>query len=87
MLSIESATQMWDIEQHDKVDRKHKRFKLTEAICSLLDDYTMVSFLPINITEEDSLNHVLATIDHTIQFGENQEVYTGDGPEPNDNDE
>lgn len=86
MLAIESATQMWDIEQYDKVDRKHKRYKLTEAICSLLDDYTMVSFLPINITEEDSLNHVLATIDHTIQYGENQEVFTGDEPEPDDND-
>jgi hypothetical protein len=48
----------------------------------------MVSFLPLNITEEDSMNHVLATLDHTIQFGENQEVYTGDGPgEQNDDGE
>jgi GPN-loop GTPase len=79
MLSIESASYMWDLEQHDKVDRTHKRYRLTEAISSLLDDYTMVSFLPLNINDEDSLNHVLATMDHTVQFGENQEVYTGDG--------
>eukprot|EP00545_Synedropsis_sp_CCMP1620_P005649 CAMPEP_0119019754 /NCGR_PEP_ID=MMETSP1176-20130426/22581_1 /TAXON_ID=265551 /ORGANISM="Synedropsis recta cf, Strain CCMP1620" /LENGTH=239 /DNA_ID=CAMNT_0006974029 /DNA_START=42 /DNA_END=758 /DNA_ORIENTATION=- len=72
MLSIESASQMWDLEQYDNADRKHKRYKLTEAICSLLDDYTMVSFLPLNITQEESMNHVLATIDHTIQYGENQ---------------
>lgn len=88
MLSIESATQMWDLEQYNKADRAHKRYKLTGAISSLLDDYTMVSFLPLNITEEDSMNHVLATLDHTIQFGENQEVYTGDGPgEQNDDGE
>ena len=46
----------------------------------------MVSFLPLNISEEDSINHVLATLDHTIQFGENQEVYTGDGPDEQNND-
>jgi hypothetical protein len=79
---------MWDLEQYNKADRAHKRYKLTGAISSLLDDYTMVSFLPLNITEEDSMNHVLATLDHTIQFGENQEVYTGDGPgEQNDDGE
>lgn len=88
MLSIESASQMWDLEQYDNDNRKDKRYKLTEAICSLLDDYTMVSFLPLNITEEDSMNHVLATIDHTIQFGENQEVFTGDEEhEPDDQDD
>lgn len=32
------------------------------------------------------MNHVLATLDHTIQFGENQEVYTGDGPEDQEED-
>jgi GTPase SAR1 family protein len=78
MLAIESASLLWDYEQHDKEDRKHKRYKLTEAICSLLDDYTMVSFLPLNITDEDSMDHVLATMDHAIQYGENQEVDTGD---------
>jgi len=51
MLAMESATHMWNIEQHDKLDRNHKRYKLTEAISSLLDDYTMVSFLSLNITE------------------------------------
>ena len=83
MLAIESASLLWDYEQHDKEDRKHKRYKLTEAICSLLDDYTMVSFLPLNITDEDSMDHVLATMDHAIQYGENQEVDTGD-PERGD---
>mmetsp|Transcript_14439 Transcript_14439/g.22268 ORF Transcript_14439/g.22268 Transcript_14439/m.22268 type:complete len:311 (+) Transcript_14439:144-1076(+) len=119
MLSVESATQLWDWEQnqqegtsvysisdeleamaqeeelqcqkrptHDLSERqtiaptkKSKWSKLTTAISSLLDDYTMVSFLPLNINEPESMNHVLATMDHTIQFEESQEVYTGDGPE------
>ena len=58
--------------------RKKKRHRLTEAICSLLDDYTMVAFLPLNLNDEESISHALLTIDHSVQFGEDQEVYTGD---------
>mmetsp|Transcript_6113 Transcript_6113/g.10658 ORF Transcript_6113/g.10658 Transcript_6113/m.10658 type:complete len:266 (-) Transcript_6113:551-1348(-) len=82
MLSIESASELWNMEQYNnnssERERKHKRHRLTEAICSLLDDYTMVSFLPLNLKDEDSINHVLMTIDHSIQYGEDQEVYTGE---------
>jgi hypothetical protein len=52
--------------------------KLTEAICSLLDDYSMVGFLPLNINDEDSIAHVLATVDHAIQYGEDLEVRGAD---------
>eukprot|EP00579_Thalassiosira_antarctica_P006315 CAMPEP_0201878478 /NCGR_PEP_ID=MMETSP0902-20130614/9630_1 /ASSEMBLY_ACC=CAM_ASM_000551 /TAXON_ID=420261 /ORGANISM="Thalassiosira antarctica, Strain CCMP982" /LENGTH=285 /DNA_ID=CAMNT_0048406135 /DNA_START=158 /DNA_END=1015 /DNA_ORIENTATION=+ len=52
--------------------------RLTEAICSLLDDYSMVGFLPLNINEEDSIAHVLATVDHAIQYGEDLEVRGAD---------
>jgi GPN-loop GTPase len=57
-LSIESASYKWNLEQYDNLDRMHKRYRLTEAISSLLDDYTMVSFLPLNIHDEDSMKHV-----------------------------
>uniref|UniRef100_A0A6U3ZEP1 GPN-loop GTPase 3 n=2 Tax=Ditylum brightwellii TaxID=49249 RepID=A0A6U3ZEP1_9STRA len=53
--------------------RRKKRNRLTEAICTLLDDYTMVSFLPLNITDEDSIDHVLSVVDHTVQYGEDIE--------------
>lgn len=59
--------------------RRRKRNKLTEAICSLLDDYTMVSFLPLDITDEDSIDHVLAHVDHAVQYGEDLEVRGADG--------
>ena len=38
----------------------------------------MVSFLPLNITDEESLDHCLITIDHTIQYGEDLEVKGAD---------
>lgn len=87
MLSMESARQLWDTETYHRgivgdnemEKRRQKRFKLTEAICALLDDYTMVSFLPLNITDEESLDHCLNTIDHAIQYGEDLEGTGADG--------
>ena len=65
--------------------RERKWNRLTEAICSLLDDYSMVGFIPLNINDEDSISHVLATVDHSIQYGEDLEVrgadYDDDGPD------
>jgi GPN-loop GTPase len=54
--------------------RRKKQNRLTQAICSLLDDYSMVSFIPLNIQDEESLDHVLSYVDHTIQYGEDLEV-------------
>ena len=59
-------------------ERENKWNRLTEAICSLLDDYSMVGFIPLNINEEDSIAHVLATVDHAINYGEDLEVKGAD---------
>jgi GPN-loop GTPase len=58
--------------------RRRRRQRLTESICQLLDDYTMVSFLPLNIRDEESLDHVLSIVDSTIQYGEDLEVRGAD---------
>lgn len=58
--------------------RRRKHNRLTEAICVLLDDYSMVSFVPLNIRDEESIDHVLAHVDHTIQYGEDLEVRGAD---------
>lgn len=71
------------LEQRQKVEaRRTKHNRLTEAICGLLDDYSMVSFIPMNIKDEESIDHVLMHVDHTIQYGEEQEVR---GAEQDDN--
>lgn len=54
--------------------RRRSRQRLTDSICQLLDDYTMVSFLPLNIQDEDSIDHVLSCVDATVQYGEDLEV-------------
>jgi GPN-loop GTPase len=50
-----------------------KLFNLTQAISSVVDDYMMVGFLPLNIFDEDSLEAVVAHTDHAVQYGEDVE--------------
>ena len=59
-------------------NRERRWNRLTESICSLLDDYSMVGFIPLNINDDDSIAHVLATVDHAIQYGEDLEVRGAD---------
>ena len=65
-------------ERQRMIERRRKHNRLTEAICSLLDDYSMVSFIPLNIKDEESIDHVLSHVDHTIQYGEDLEVRGAD---------
>ncbi|KAJ3091241.1 ATP binding protein [Quaeritorhiza haematococci] len=54
---------------------------LNEAIVRLIDEYNMVSFIPLNIKDEDSVSLVLSHIDNAIQYGEDVEP-----KEPRDDD-
>lgn len=54
--------------------RRIQRHRLTESIAQLLDDWQMVSFIPLNLRDEDSVEHVLQSVSHCIQYGEDQEV-------------
>ena len=56
------------------MEKRRKCNKLTESICTVLDDYSMVSFLPLDINDEDSIDLVMSHVDHTVQYGENAEV-------------
>lgn len=48
--------------------------KLNHAMAQLVDDYSMVSFVPLDIRDEDSINYVLSMVDNAIQFGEDADV-------------
>ena len=39
-----------------------------------LEDYGLVQFLPLDITNEDSVGELLLFIDSAIQFGEDEDV-------------
>eukprot|EP01128_Nolandella_sp_AFSM9_P000850 TRINITY_DN10978_c0_g1_i1.p1 TRINITY_DN10978_c0_g1~~TRINITY_DN10978_c0_g1_i1.p1 ORF type:complete len:301 (+),score=85.32 TRINITY_DN10978_c0_g1_i1:87-905(+) len=51
-----------------------KRFhRMNEALANVIDEYSMVSFLPFDPHDEESISLVLQHIDHSIQFGEDEE--------------
>lgn len=39
-----------------------------------LEDYGLVQFLPLDISDEDSVGEMLLFIDNIIQFGEDEDV-------------
>jgi hypothetical protein len=59
--------------------RRRSRHRLTDSICQLLDDWQLVSFLPFNIRDEESIALVLSAVDHSIQYGEDLDVRGADG--------
>lgn len=42
---------------------------LTRAIGSVIDDFMMVSFVMLDVTDDDSIDNVIARIDQCIQYG------------------
>lgn len=91
----------------DKLNKKmDKRYQsLNVQLCDLvylfyffyyvyqLDSYDLVSFLPLNINDEDSVGNILLQCDLCTQFEEDQEPviredeYGGDENEENENNE
>ncbi|RMJ22887.1 ATP binding protein [Aspergillus sp. HF37] len=47
--------------------------QLNRAVAQLIDDFSMVSFLRLDVQDEDSVGGILSHIDDTIQFHEAQE--------------
>ncbi|GAA99191.1 hypothetical protein E5Q_05883 [Mixia osmundae IAM 14324] len=63
---------------------------LNETLVDLIQEYSMVSFLPVDASDEESLTVLLSHIDNVLQYGENEEVKEpkdldgGDFPEEED---
>lgn len=53
--------------------------RLNKAVAGLIDSFSMVSYLRLDVQDEDSVNGILSYIDDAIQFHEAQEP-----KEPND---
>ncbi|XP_030625057.1 GPN-loop GTPase 3 isoform X2 [Chanos chanos] len=74
---------MYSMMEDNSATLRSKKFrKLTKAICGLIDDYSMVRFLPFDRTDEEGINIVLQHIDFSIQYGEDLEF-----KEPKEGDE
>ena len=59
--------------------------KLNNALAQIIEDFSMVQFLPLDNTDEESIGNVLMQIDNAIQYGEDLEVKEKDGAD-NDSD-
>ncbi|SGY23684.1 BQ5605_C019g08968 [Microbotryum silenes-dioicae] len=55
---------------------------LNSALVQLIEDFNMVQFLPLDVTDEESIGVILSHIDNAIQYGEHEEP-----KEPHDMDE
>ncbi|KAL7294302.1 hypothetical protein TKK_0012315 [Trichogramma kaykai] len=55
---------------------------LTQTLGKVIDDYSLVRFLPLNMKDEESIADVKMTIDNIIQYGEEEDVRTRDFDEP-----
>jgi hypothetical protein len=71
-----------DVENESAWGRKHKR--LSRAIGQLVEDYSLVRFTPLNISDEENIADVLFTIDNMIQYGEDADVKVRDDFDPID---
>ncbi|KAJ6973559.1 GPN-loop GTPase 3 [Populus alba x Populus x berolinensis] len=53
-------------------------FKLNKALVDLVDQYSMVSFVPLDLRKESSIQYILSQIDNCIQYGEDADVKVKD---------
>jgi len=51
---------------------------LTCSLAKVLDDYSLVKFFPLDITNEENIQDLLIMIDTTVQYGEDLDVKTKD---------
>lgn len=68
--------------REEKTERHSKFHALNRAIVQLIEDHPLVSFLPLDLTDPDSIEVVLSHLDYTMQYGEDEEP-----KEPHDLDE
>lgn len=55
---------------------KYKR--LTKVLAQVIDDYSLVKFVPMNMHEEESLNDIFFAVDNALQYDEELEVKARD---------
>ena len=55
-----------------------KFVKLTRTICDLVDEYGVVSFMPVDQGEVDTLDRILQTVDMILQVDDDRDVKVRD---------
>nr|GME21336.1 GPN-loop GTPase 3 [Ipomoea batatas] len=52
--------------------------KLNKSLIELVDQYSMVSFMPLDLRKDSSIQYILSQIDNCIQYGEDADVKVKD---------
>ena len=66
------TNELFDLLQRDT--RGRERFRaLNHALCRLIGDFNVVSFVPLDITDEESILATLGQVDFVMQYGEGEE--------------
>eukprot|EP00745_Piridium_sociabile_P001501 TRINITY_DN109215_c0_g2_i1.p1 TRINITY_DN109215_c0_g2~~TRINITY_DN109215_c0_g2_i1.p1 ORF type:complete len:280 (-),score=88.01 TRINITY_DN109215_c0_g2_i1:47-886(-) len=60
-------------EEFDDARFGHRFKALNKALATMVDDYSLVRFLPLDPTDDESINDVLTQADLAIQYGEDLE--------------
>lgn len=86
-LEPDSHSILGDLEISGNSVFNKKHTKLTETIANIIDDYSLVKFIPLNLRDHENIGDVLIMIDNVIQFGEDQDVKMKDYAEPENDDD
>ncbi|KAF0753337.1 GPN-loop GTPase 3 [Aphis craccivora] len=65
-----------DVKSHTSWGKKYRH--LSKCIGQMIEDYSLVQFVPLNIKDEESISGLLYTINTMIQYGEDQDVRMAD---------
>ncbi|XP_066963769.1 GPN-loop GTPase 3 [Macrobrachium rosenbergii] len=68
-----------------KFNKKYR--KLTTALGQVLEEFSLVRYIPLNINKEESLTDLLIQADFALQYGEDVDVKTQDFEYPDPEDE
>eukprot|EP00750_Incisomonas_marina_P032163 INCI8925.1.p1 GENE.INCI8925.1~~INCI8925.1.p1 ORF type:complete len:297 (+),score=48.14 INCI8925.1:66-893(+) len=64
----------YDIHEANLSSHSPRFRSLNSAIGEMLDEYSLVSFIPISVKDRDSLDRLTRHVDVSIQYGEDHEV-------------
>ncbi|XP_019759228.1 GPN-loop GTPase 3 [Dendroctonus ponderosae] len=77
-LEPDSHAILGDIELNGLSAFNLKYKSLTESFGKLIEDYSLVRFIPLNLKNHENMGDLLITIDNVIQYGEDQDIKTKD---------
>ena len=67
----QALEKLLDSQPSDLVDGFNKKYaKLSSTIAGLLEDFSLIRFVTLDITNEDSIDNVMAEIDMLVQYKE-----------------